>query len=172
MTNFFLIHRWGPSDVPFVMYTEHDLGAIPRNFGHPLLRATKGLLRRSGGGKLDPDGKRAISNIAIECRNCNVHAAAPRRFKLTVGTEDLRFNHTLQVDTMFLTERPVLYMVDVATHFCAGTFLKSQCAKEIWTCIQNMWTLVFAKPLDYLSVYQGSSYVSNEMKARTWRQAA
>lgn len=56
-------------------------------------------------------------------------------------------------------------MVDMATHFTGACFLSSQNAAHIWTAIQNMWTLVYAVPPDHLTVYQGSSYVSHEMRS-------
>lgn len=92
-----------------------------------------------------------------------MNAASPQRFKLTVGMEDLRFNYSVQVDTMFLHGLPVFHMVDAATHFCAASFLRTQATSYIWKKIQIICTLVYLGPPDYLNVDQGSSYVSKEM---------
>lgn len=48
---------------------------------------------------------------------------------LTVGADELIFNHSVQIDTMFMTGKPVLHMVDMDTHFGAATFLLSQSIK-------------------------------------------
>lgn len=103
--------------MPFALYTEDELRAIHRNFGHPSIRATEGLLKRAEGGVLDAATRSSIAQIATECKMCNTYGKAPRRFKLTVGADGLRFNHSVQVNTMFVHGKPVLHMVEVATHF-------------------------------------------------------
>lgn len=75
------------------------------------------------------------------------------------------FNHSVQVDTMFLLVKPVLHMIDMATHFSAATLLRSQSAKEIWPTIQSLWSLVYIGPPDHLTVDQGTSYVRKEMRS-------
>lgn len=40
MRNFFLIHTWAPTDMPFVMYTKRELRTVHRTFGHPSIGAT------------------------------------------------------------------------------------------------------------------------------------
>lgn len=56
--------------------------------------------------------------------------------KIQVGNRIRAFNYSVQVDTMYLLGKPVLHMIDVATHFCAASFLKSGSLNEIWTSIQ------------------------------------
>lgn len=91
------------------------------------------------------------------------HDATPRRFKLTVGTDEVHFNHTVQIDTVLLSGKPVIHIVDMATHFCTASSLRSQSTKNIWHRIQSMWTLFYVGPPDLLSVDQVSAYISNEM---------
>lgn len=162
--NYFLIHKWSPADLQYALYTEVELRKIHKSFGHPSITATEGLLRRAGRGILDIETKGMIQCIAEECKPCMTHAKAPRRFKLTVGTGNLRFNHSVQVDTMFIRGKPVLHMVDLATHFCAAAFLKNQSTNSIWKTIQGLWNLVYVGPPDHLSVDQGTKYVSKEMR--------
>lgn len=57
-----------------------------------------------------------------------------------------------------------LHTVDVATHFCAASFSRSQSAAEIWRTIQAMWTLVYIGPPGFFSVDPGTSYISREMR--------
>lgn len=165
MKNYFLVHNWEPSDMPFVYYTEGELRTIHRTFGHPAVKATEDLLRRARGEELDKETREMIRKISIACDICKKHSATPRRFKLTIGANDLRFNHEVQIDTMFLHNRPVLHMVDTATHFCAASFLRSQSSSEIWRTILSQWSHVYAGPPDYLKVDQGSNYTSKEMRA-------
>lgn len=60
---------------------------------------------------------------------------------LIVGSHDLRFNYSLQVDTMFQRGKPVLHMIEMATYFCAACFLKYQRDAEIWASIPCMLIL-------------------------------
>ena len=61
--------------------------------------------------------------------------------------------------------KSVLHMVDLATHFSAASFLKSQSSSEVWKTRQSLWNLVYIGPPDHLSVDQGSNYISREMRA-------
>lgn len=81
-----------------------------------------------------------------------------------IGTKALRFNHTVQINTIFIQGKPVLHMIDLATHFCAARFLKSQTTETIRITIQILGTLVFMGPPDDLSVAQMTAYVSKKIK--------
>lgn len=83
---------------------------------------------------------------------------------MTVGMDQLNFKHSVQIDTMFLDGKAVCYMVEEATKFAVATFLKDQSTSKIWKAIQNMWSHVFRRPPDSLSVDQGTSYNSTEMR--------
>lgn len=132
MEEYFLIHRWKANNVPFSLHTEKDLRRIHRNFGHQSIKATTGLLKRVAEGRLNPSVKRTSKKIDEACLPCKKYANKPRRFKLTVGKGSLRFNHTEEIDTMFITVRPVLHIIDLATHDCAAAFLQDQSTDSIW----------------------------------------
>lgn len=121
------------------------------------------LKRESEEGRLDAKTKAAIRAIAESCETCNTQANPPRRFKLSIGSEYFRFNHHVQIDTMFISGKPVLHLADEAMHFQATSFLHNQSAKEIWRTLQAIWSLTYLGPPDFLWVDQGSSYVSTEM---------
>lgn len=38
------------------------------------------------------------------------------RFKITVGTDKLRFNHCVQMDTMLINGKTIFHMVHMATN--------------------------------------------------------
>lgn len=80
------------------------------------------------------------------CNTCKIEAENPLRFKMKIGTGDLRFKQDVQVDTKFLRGRPVPKMVYHAKHFCAESFLKSQSSAEVWEEIRLMWSLVYIGP--------------------------
>lgn len=162
--NFFLIHRWSTRDMPYALYTETDLRRIHRGFGHPSVKSTEKLLRRASIGQLPKSVITAMEKVNNSCKVCNKHASKPRRFKLTLGTEEIRFNNRVYVDTMFINSRPVIHLVDEGTHFAATCFLRSQSATDTWKAILRLWVHTYLGPPDFLAVDQGSAYVSREMK--------
>lgn len=98
------------------------------------------------------------------CRICKEVSSEPRQFKLAARTHELRFNHRVQVDTMYIGGRPAIHMVDEATHFCSASFLHRRSTKNIWKSIRQMWYLVYLGRSDYLAVDQGSAYSSKELR--------
>lgn len=101
MENYFLMHRWNTRDLLYAFYTGKALRTIHRSFGHPSISSTEGLLRRTSGGKLTKEVRNTIEDISRSCVPCHTSTAAQRHFKLTVGPDDLRFNHSGKTDTMF-----------------------------------------------------------------------
>lgn len=81
-----------------------------------------------------------------------------------MGTNGLKFNSGVQIQTMFINGSPVTHMVDQATHFLAAAFLERQTLSEIWETIKSLWNLVNLGPPHFFMVYQGSNYNSREFK--------
>lgn len=84
------------------MYTEKELRRLHRVFGHPSVKALKTLLRKADPKSMKKSVIDAVKEITDACTICATRARRPRRFKLTVGTDDLRFNHIIAVDIMTL----------------------------------------------------------------------
>ena len=160
--NYFLIHRWSVSDSSF--YTEPELRKLHRVFGHPSVTALKYLLRRADPGGLNDDVKTAVHDITKQCMTCATYAAKPRRFKVTIGTDELKFNHILAVDIMYINNKPVIHVVDEATHYQAALFLRRVNAEETWKAILKCWIRVYLGPPDHLRVDQGSNFVSKHFR--------
>lgn len=132
LDNYFFIYKWDARSIPYVLYTEHELRSIHRAFGHPSVSSLHKVLKKASTEPLAKDVKKGLEEITADYLTCRKHSPSPRRFKLTVGTEDLVFNHHIYVDTMFISGRAVLHIVDEATHFTAASFLKTQSTTDIW----------------------------------------
>lgn len=163
MENYFLIHRWSKGNMPFVLLTEVELRKIHSAFGHPSVAAMGNLLKRAGD-DLSSETQESIKRLTETFFPCKRNSKRPRRFKLSVGTEDLCFNHSVQVDTMFLEGKLVLHLVDEATHFTAAGFLPDQSTETVWRTIQRLWICTYLGPPDYLLIEQGSDYTSKKMR--------
>ena len=162
LENYFLIHRWKPEEIYYSMFTEQELKRLHRSFGHPTVNALVNILRRAQPDKTNKNIEEAISQLTKACITCATNAAKPRRFKLTIGTEDLRFNHIVAADIMFLNHKPVLHVVDEATHYQSAAFLHKQKSNDVWKCFLRCWSRIYLGPPDFLDVNQGSNFISKD----------
>lgn len=145
-------------------YKQTELKTLHRSFLRPSVSALYNLLSRANQYLLPAGTKPGLKSIS-ECRKLFMkNSQRPRRLILTVGTEDMRFNHTVQVDTMFLELRPVILPVNLATNFSATRFLKNQTTSEIWKSITRLCSMMYVRPPEFLHVYQESNYTSKEME--------
>lgn len=102
---------------------------------------------------------------------CKVHVTTPRIFKIPIGSEELRFKHWVVVDTMFLNARPVLHVINEATHFTAATFLRDQSANEIFKQIYKLWALSYMAPPDFLTVDQAPTELARQRTTEEAKEA-
>jgi len=157
LINDFLVLSVAPDAV---LYTEKELRKLHGTFGHPSVSALARLLRRAR-----PDETpvyKALQEISTACTTCAATRSKPRRFKLTVGSEDCRFNHVIAADVMFLDSLPVLHVVDEATHFAAARFISRPAAKETWDALVECWISVYTGPPDFLRIDQGSNFMGDD----------
>jgi hypothetical protein len=79
-----------------------------------------------------------------------------------MGTADLRFNHVVAVDVMYLQSKPVLHVVCESTHYQAAKFLKNMTADEAWRTFVACWCKTYLGPPDCLRIDQGSNFVAEK----------
>lgn len=163
--NDFLVHKWTPKAMPYVLYTESELRKLHRNFGHPTVSALKRVLKRANPSTCDNQTKKAIHNIVESCRTCQQFSSKPKRFKLTIGTDDLQFNHIIAADIMYIHNKPILHVVDEATHYMAAIFMRKVNSEETWKGILKCWIRIYLGPPDNIRVDQGSNFVSQHFKS-------
>ena len=75
--------------------------------------------------------RQTIESLTKSCTTCFENAAKPQRFKFTVGTDDLRFNHIVAVDVMYINNRPLLHVIDEATQYASAMFLPTMKSKDV-----------------------------------------
>lgn len=121
------------------------------------------LKRADDDGKLVSETRTAIETIRKYCFVCTEQREAPRRFELTIGSEDLRLIFVVPVDIMLINGKPTLHMVDEVNHFSPASFLRYKSEEEIWRNICRICSMTSVGPPYYLVVDQGSSYVPDEM---------
>ena len=112
-----------------IFLTETELRRLHRRFGHPTTDRLHSLLIKAGHKDVS---KSFLKEIEKFCHNCQMNHQSPRRFKFTLH-EDYEFNYEIMVDIMYLNNRPVLHVIDVATAFQAGKFMTSLTALGLIT---------------------------------------
>ena len=155
LENYFPLHRWDRGDMTYSHHTESQLHPLHRVFGHPFVSALLNLLSRCHPDKLPKEAKDQLRKLTETCVTFSVNASRPRRFRLTVGTNDIRFKHTVAADIMYIQSSPVLHIVYEATHYSAVAFLKSSLVR-----FGKQFSVV--GPPDFLRIKQCSNFISKE----------
>lgn len=162
-----VIRKWGHpwfflnrNETASIFLTKMDLRHLHRRFGHPATDRLHTLLIKSG----HEDVERSIlEEIEKFCHSCQMNRQSPRRFKFTLH-EDCEFNYEIMVDIMYLNNRPVLHVVDVAIAFQAGRFLPSISAKETWEALRFLWIDTYQGPPDIVTHDAGTNFASFEFR--------
>jgi hypothetical protein len=132
-----VVWKWGhpwllideaKKSIAWCHFTETELRQLHRRFGHPAAERLHRLLTRASYDEID---KATIKKITKFCHQCQMHSNAPGCFKFTLR-DDMEFNYQVLVDIMFIDEKPVLHILDMATSFQAARFLRNMTAKEVW----------------------------------------
>ena len=139
--------------------TEVELARLHRRFGHPSVERLRTVLERSGHSvELE-----AIEHLTRYCRYCQKHGKSPGRFRFTLR-DDVSFNYNIVVDVLYIENRPTLHIVDEATRFQAGRFLKDISAKHTWETLRTCWIDTYLGPPDLITHDAGKNFASKEFK--------
>ncbi|KAI0994393.1 hypothetical protein K3495_g13789 [Podosphaera aphanis] len=162
-----VVRKWGHpwfflsrKEAAGMFLTETELRRLHRRFGHPATDRLHTLLTRAGHEDVDNS---VLKEIEKFCHSCQMNSQSPRRFKFTLR-EDCEFNYEIMVDVMYLSNRPVLHVVDVATAFQAGKFLSSLSAKETWEALRFLWIDTYQGPPDIVTHDAGTNFASHEFR--------
>jgi hypothetical protein len=102
----------------------------------------------------------AIDNLTKNCGICLRTAAKRKHFKISLGTEEIRFNNIVAADIMYLAANPVLHIVCETTDFQAVCFYKSGAnAADTWKQLARFWLRTYLGPSEFLRVDQGTNFI-------------
>lgn len=164
LEKYFSTNKWKPADQPYVLYDFLELYKKETTFGHPSIKNTRSLHKSARGNATDRRTNYSIKRITLDCTTCAKRSSAPGRFKMTNGTADKRFNHEVKVDTMWISGKTVIQMVDKSTHFTVARFVRNQTSSKVGKTIRGMWNLLYCVPPDFLSIDQGINYTSTNFR--------
>lgn len=162
-----IVRKWGHpwfflnrNEAASVFLTEIELRRLHRRFGHPATNRLYTLLTKAGYEDVDHS---ILKEIEKFCHSCQLNSQSPRRFKFTLK-DDCEFNYEIMVDVMYLSNRPVLHVVDIATAFQAGRFLPSISAKDTWEALRCLWIDTYQGPPDIITHDAGTNFASTEFR--------
>ncbi|KAF7565969.1 hypothetical protein PtrM4_054030 [Pyrenophora tritici-repentis] len=163
-----VIRKWGhpwfhlnKRERATVFLTETELRRLHRRFGHPAVTRLIKLLKDAGHNDFE---ERTLEEVTKFCHHCQLHSSAPRRFKFTLK-DDHHFNYEILVDVMYLSNKPVLHVVDSSTAFQGARFLSAISAKETWQALRILWIDTYQGPPDIITHDAGTNFASAEFRA-------
>lgn len=86
-----------------VLYTEAELKKLHKTFGPQSTEALHRLLKKVNPEKdVQPEVKTQLENIANCWKSCQTWASKPTRFRVSFRSEELHFNHEIEVGLMWV----------------------------------------------------------------------
>lgn len=149
--------RWDPRIHCF--FTRLELKRLHRRFGHAQSDKLYNLLQRAKPGEVNAETRAELESIIRHCEACQLYAQKPRRFKFSLR-DDVDFNHSVYVDTMFIEGKPVLHVVDEATNYQGARWLLASTADALWRALRMTWVDVYLGPPDVIVHDAGKNYMA------------
>jgi hypothetical protein len=162
-----VIRRWGHAwfflgpEASTAYLSEAQLRTLHTQLSHPSVDRLAKTLRRAGH---DDFERKTLEEIKRVCHYCQVKGSAPRRWRFTLS-DDKDFNAEIFVDVLYLSNRPVLHVVDAATAYNAARFLTSMTTEETWKTLKLCWIDTYLGPPDQITHDAGTNFASLEFKS-------
>jgi hypothetical protein len=137
--------------------TNTELQRLHRRFGHPSVARLQKVLERAGH-EVD---KTALEYLTKYCAHCQRYSRSPGRFKFHLR-DDVNFNYSIIVDVFYIQNQPVLHVIDEATRYQAGRWLKNISAKHTWDALRACWIDTYLGPPDQITTDAGKNFTSKE----------
>jgi hypothetical protein len=105
------------------------LQRLYRRFDYLLVYKLQRVLERAGH-KVE---RNAFEHLTKYCEQCQKHGQTLYRFKFMLS-DDLEFNTSIIIDVFWIPKiagKPVLHVIDKATTYQAGKFLKDMTLKHV-----------------------------------------
>ena len=91
---------------------------------------------------ITPKYPEKLENFLSTYEPCQKIRTASKRYRVTMGAENTRFNAKVNLDFMCIEGTSVLHMFDDATHFSAAQFIEPPTTESVWETILTLWATV------------------------------
>ncbi|KAI9044044.1 uncharacterized protein KD926_001866 [Aspergillus affinis] len=102
-------------------------------------------------------------NITLDTSTAGQFGKSPGRFRFNLKDE-AHFNFNIIVDIIYIDNMPLFYVVNEATRFQSGRWLKDISAKHTWDMLRMCWIDTYLGPPDLITHDAGKNFVSKEFK--------
>ena len=136
-----------------------ELQRLQRRFGHPSVHRLHQLIERSG----HNDELQALHYLTKYCEHCQKYSWSLGRFAFTLK-DDFDFNYNVIVNIMYIERKRVLHIVDEATRFQRGQWLKNVFAQNVWNQLHLCWIDAYLGPPDFVIANAGKQFMAKEFK--------
>lgn len=100
-----------------IFFTGEELTRIHLHFMNHEAQRLFALIARSDPSKASPFVKKLIEPISNAFPTCQTFKSAPLKFKSTIPSDYLIFNHTISIELIWLDENPAIHIIDEQTGF-------------------------------------------------------
>lgn len=107
--------------------------------------------------------KRSPHFVSCQYTRFLIYLSTPGRFKFRLPKE-YEFNHTVIVDIVNFDGDNALHIVDEATSYQAGRFIKDMSTITVWNAFRASWIDASLGPLDFVSHDAGNNFTSKEFR--------
>lgn len=132
---------WHCSTPPH-FFTRKQLQKLHRHVIHPSAEKLFNPLKKSRPNETSQNPADIIKNLPRHWDACQRIQSAPTRFRVSLGTENHRFNKEIYKDMMYIDHAPILYVVDTATKFKAARFLTDINTSTVWARFMEFWQVL------------------------------
>ena len=106
-------------------YTSRQLEKLHRQLAHTSAMKLYQLLKTPGKEDVTPKTLEKLEATAARCELCRKISNAPTRFRVTIGSENVTFNSTVFIVTMYRDRELVPHLVDDGTCVSAALIFRN-----------------------------------------------
>ena len=97
------------------------------------------MLKTAGMKTVTPKTLERLEDLVSTCEPCQKIRTALKRYRVTMGAENIRLNAEVYIDFMHIEGASVLHMVDEAAHFNATQFVEPITTESVRKTILTSW---------------------------------
>lgn len=109
--------------VPQILFTRTKLEKLHFHFQHPSTGKLYNLFTRHHPSNATKELRQTLEEIAKNCETCIEYHAISFRFRASMTSDEILFNHEIAIDLFWLDGEPVFHVVDTYTLFHNAEFL-------------------------------------------------
>lgn len=120
-------------------YTKTELRRIHRRFHHPAAEKLTRLIKKGALDHCNSELGKRLKNLRKTCDTCQRLAKEPSRFRVSLPSENVVFNRTIEKYLMKIDMKSVLHFVDKDTTFKAATCSEGERSRKVWEAFLSCW---------------------------------